>query len=54
LLGWCRFGWFCVLAACMACAGDDGEHPLEFAEYGVQRQAGAGAFGSSLSMVQNA
>jgi hypothetical protein len=44
LLGWYRFAWFCVLAACVACAGDDGEQVLRLAEDGVQRQAGAGAY----------
>jgi hypothetical protein len=30
----------------VAGAGPDGEQGLEFAEYGVEGQAGAGAFGS--------
>jgi hypothetical protein len=34
------------LQAGAACAGPDGEQGLEFAEYGVEGQAGAGAFGS--------
>jgi hypothetical protein len=35
-------------------AGPDAEQGLEFAEYGVESQAGAGAFGSLRSSVQNA
>ena len=35
-------------------AGPTGEEYLESAEYGVEGQAGAEAFGSSLSIVQNA
>ena len=35
-------------------AGPDAEQGLELAEYGVESQAGAGAFGSLRSSVQNA
>ena len=35
-------------------AGPDGEHGLEFAEYGIEGQAGARAFGSKRNWVQNA
>jgi hypothetical protein len=37
-----------------ACAGPDVEQGLKFAEYGVESQAGAGAFGSRRNWVQNA
>ena len=42
------------LQAGAAGAGPDAEQGLEFAEYGVERQAGAGAFGSLRRFVQNA
>ena len=42
------------LLAGAARAGPDVEQGLEFAEYGVESQAGAGAFGSFRRWVQNA
>src|SRR3954454_25414980 len=41
-------------AAGVACAGPDAEQGLEFPEDGVERQAGAGTFGSRRNCVQNA
>ena len=42
------------LAAQGACAEDDGEHDLQFAQGLVEGHPGAGTFGSCLSMVQKA
>ena len=55
LLG--RVGWLPAavrLQTGAARAGPDVEQGLEFAEYGVEGQAGAGAFGSFRRWVQNA
>lgn len=54
LLGFCGVREFVGLVADVAGTGLDRQKCLEFAEYRVQGLAGAGAFGSSLSVVQNA
>src|SRR3954453_20548362 len=57
LLGWAGRGGAPAaqgLAAGVACAGPDAEQGLEFPEDGVERQAGAGTFGSRRNCVQNA